>query len=85
MLNIKEKINQYLQVSEEELDKILLVLKEKGFLNPDDNSLEIFIEWLSIAHGWGEISGIKKASQELKYGKDSIDKYFQDLTKDSEQ
>ena len=65
-MDIKEQINQFLQLSEEELDGVLFTLKEKSFLNPEDNSLELFINWLSIAYGWGEISGIKKVGQELR-------------------
>ena len=66
-LSIPEKINQYLQMSEEELDKVLLMLKKKEFFeDPFDNSLEVFIECLKIAYGWGRINGMNYINELMR-------------------
>jgi len=68
MGTIEEKINQYLGMEEQDLNKLMKLLAKKGFFE-DDSSLDVFISTLDIAHKQGTIDGLEKLHEELKIGK----------------
>lgn len=62
---IEKELIQYTGLNEDELDGFMIVLKNKGFLEPD-NSLQILLKMFEASYSKGRTDLLKELSDAMK-------------------
>lgn len=62
---IEKELMQYTGLNEDELDGFMIVLKNKGFLEPD-NSLQILLKMFEASYSKGRTDLLKELSEVMK-------------------
>lgn len=62
---IQKELQNYVELADEEAEKFLFLLKEKGFLQPD-NSLQILLKMFEASYAKGRKDVFKELAENLK-------------------